>query len=68
LPPLAFFSPRNASPISAAASSTASSRLWIALWLVEATPTRLPFAIRCAINRPDVHVFPDPGGPWITRC
>ena len=50
-----------------AASSTASSRLWIALWLVEATPTVLPASIRSAISRPDVHVLPDPGGPWMTR-
>ena len=48
--------------------STSSSRLWIALWLVEATPTVLPAAIRRAISRPDVHVLPEPGGPWMTRC
>ena len=37
-----FFSPRNATPASRAAFSTSRSRLWIALWLVDATPTRLP--------------------------
>jgi len=34
--------PRNVCPQFAAASSTACSRLLIALWLVEVTPTRLP--------------------------
>ena len=67
LPSLAFLSPSKSSPISAAAASTSSSRLWIALWLVEATPTVLPAAIRSAISRPDVQVLPEPGGPWITR-
>ena len=60
--------PRNCSPRSAAALSTSASSLWIARWLVEATPTRLPAATSRAISLPAVHVFPEPGGPWITRC
>ena len=35
--------------------------MWIARWLVEATPTVLPAASRRAISRPDVHVLPEPG-------
>ena len=50
------------------ASSTFESSLWIALWLVAATPTRLPSASRRAISRPESEVLPEPGGPWITRC
>ena len=65
---LAFFSPRNVTPSSAAPSTTSSSSLWIARWLVEATPTRLPASTSRAIRRPEVYVLPEPGGPWITRC
>ena len=63
LPPLAFFTPRKASPSSSAPASTSARSLWIARWLVEATPTVLPAASRRAISRPDVHVLPEPGGP-----
>ena len=45
-----FLSPRKATPV----SSTASIRLWIALWPVEVTPTRRPSEIRWAIRRAPV--------------
>ena len=60
--------PRNCSPRSDAALSTSARSLWIARWLVEATPTLLPSATSRAISLPAVQVFPEPGGPWITRC
>ena len=63
----AFFSPRNRRPSSSAAFSTSSSRLWIALWLVAATPTRRPRRISSVISRAPVHVLPVPGGPWMKR-
>ena len=65
---LAFFSPWKAIPSSRAPLRPRASSLWIARWLVDATPTRLPASISRAISRPDVYVFPEPGGPWITRC
>ena len=49
------------------AASISESSLWIALWLCEATPTRLPRASRCVIRRAPVHVLPAPGGPWTKR-
>ena len=44
-----FFRPVNGSP-GGAYSSTSASRLWIAAWLPEATPTRWPCSIRCRIR------------------
>ena len=46
---LYFFSPANGSP-GGAYFSTSASRLWIAAWLPEATPTRWPCSIRCRIR------------------
>ena len=39
----------------------------MALWLVAATPTRLPAAISETMSRAPVYVLPDPGGPWMNR-
>ena len=66
-PALDFLSPRKLTPSVSAASSISSSRLWIALWLVAATPTRRPRRMRSTTSRAPVHVLPVPGGPWMTR-
>ena len=61
--PVDFFSPLKSTPSAAATRSISKSRLWIALWLVAVTPTRLPSRSRRTISRAPVHVFPEPGGP-----
>ena len=55
-------------PASAAALSTSSSRLAIALCEVAATPTRLPAASSSQISRAPVQVLPEPGGPWMNSA
>ena len=47
--------------------SISASRLWMALWLWAAMPTRRLFASRCTTMRAPVHVLPVPGGPWTNR-
>ena len=59
--------PRNAKPCLSASCWIARSMLWIALWLSEVTPTRLPSRISAIAIRAPCHVFPDPGGPWTKR-
>jgi hypothetical protein len=61
--PLHFFNPGTSRP----AFTISSRRLWIALWLVAATPTLFPRASRCRISLAPVYVFPDPGGPCTLR-
>ena len=59
--------PRNAKPCLSASCWIARSMLWIALWLSEVTPTRLPSRISAIAIRAPCHVFPEPGGPWTKR-
>ncbi len=62
-PAVHFFSARTGF----AAFSISSSRLWIALWLGAATPTRFPSASSSATICAARYVFPEPGGPWMKR-
>ena len=45
----------------------ARRRLWIALWLSEVTPTRLPSRISAIAIRAPCQVLPEPGGPCTNR-
>jgi len=47
---VAFFAPEKRRPCSAAMSSTFASRLLIALWLFDETPTRFPARISATIT------------------
>ena len=60
-PPVDFFRPWKRTPVSRATFSISSSRLWIALWLCAAMPTRRPLASRWTMMRAPVHVLPGPG-------
>jgi len=62
-----FLSPLKRTPVARATASISSSRLWIALWLWAAIPTRRPLASRCTTIRAPVQVLPVPGGPWRNR-
>ncbi len=62
-----FFRPMKRKPTSCASASTAWSRLWIALWLSEVTPTRCPLRISATAMRAPCQVLPEPGGPWTNR-
>ncbi|MNT25574.1 hypothetical protein D3C72_1610970 [compost metagenome] len=67
LPALHFLRPLKCTPAAWAASSTSVSRLWMALWLVAAMPTRLPCCKSATIMREPEKVLPAPGGPWMIR-
>ena len=62
-----FLSPLKRTPAARATFSISASRLWMALWLWAAMPTRRPSASRCTTIRAPVHVLPVPGGPWRKR-
>ena len=59
--------PLNVKPCRSASCSIARSRLWIALWLSEVTPTRLPARISATAIFAPCQVLPDPGGPCTKR-
>ena len=59
--------PLNVNPCASASCWIARSRLWMALWLSEVTPTRLPCRISATAMRAPCQVLPDPGGPWTNR-
>src|SRR2546429_1699166 len=63
LPEVAFLTPRTLRP----ALSVASSSLWIALWLVEAAPTRLPSARSLEISPPERRGLAHPRRAPVTR-
>ena len=50
LPALLFFTPRNRTPFSPATFTTMSSRLWMALWALDATPILYPFSISATMR------------------
>ena len=50
-----------------ASRSISRSRLWIALWLSDVTPTRFPSRISATAIRAPCHVLPEPGGPCTKR-
>src|SRR5206468_12046130 len=64
---LDFLRPRKRGGSSRGAFVISSSRLWIALWLVAAMPTRWPRRISSTAIRAPLHVLPVPGGPWMKR-
>jgi hypothetical protein len=62
-----FLTPEKRTRFSWATASTSFSRLLIALWLVEVTPTRLPRRMSSTMRCEPVKVLPAPGGPWMKR-
>ena len=53
--------PLNAKPCSRPPARSPRSSLWIALWLSEVTPTRLPACISATAIFAPCHVLPEPG-------